>query len=70
VVLVPRFALIFLAIAIVTELELSLPGGAAMASGQGNPYQGVYIGTQRIKNTTGDNTIGNQARMTARPVNP
>jgi hypothetical protein len=67
-VLALRFALSLLVIATVIELGLLLPGSSVVASGQKNPYQGVYIGTQRYKNTEGDGTIYNcTTRLTVMP---
>jgi hypothetical protein len=60
--------LALLVITTVTELGLLLPGSTVLDSGQKNPYQGVYSGTQRHKNTEGDGTVYNcTTRMTVMP---
>jgi hypothetical protein len=68
-VLAPPFALSFLVVASVTELEQLLPGSFALASGQKNPHQGVYIGTEGRQNfAAGDGiTYKCPTRLTVMP---
>jgi hypothetical protein len=66
-VLALRFALGFLVIATVIELDLLLPGSSVMASGQKNPYQGVYVGTQRYKDMGNGTMYDCTSRLTVMP---